>query len=464
MNKWFFGITLVLALASCGTQVPQLQQPAGNDAVVVKKTTKVLGTTPRPGINAATGQRYADEPQQINELEGASPDLSVITFDGGSAYAQGLQPGDVIAAPPNQVASEGFLRRVSSVQDYGSEVQVYTEESDLDEAIDYADTDQGVDLEQNDITSVQYADGRVLSGNAIRSMVKPQGSVTLRSINIPIPQVKICEGDSGTQITASGSFSASLRAFLNVKFHWFSLRRAETGIQADQSLNLKMSGTCRYELFRVEYPVARINFGTKVLFVGPVPVVITPYVNVNIGANGNITLQASFDITQRYNGRFGVLWEKGRGFTPIKESSFTVTGLDSISASASLNVTGYLLAEAGMKFYGIAYVYARARPYLEFNGTLTLLSTPGATIQRVSTQSTPSLSYTLYAGLKVGVGGRIRIFGKTLGEWNSPEYEVFRSLIASGNTGGGTPPAPSPPAPDPVDPPEQPPCPGCALQ
>jgi hypothetical protein len=463
VKRAIVGLTLVLALASCGTQIPNAQQAPGT--VVLSKQTKVLGTTPRPGINSVTGQRYADEPQQINELEGASPDLSVMTFDGGSSFAQSLQPGDIIAAPPNQVASEGFLRRVSSVQNTGSDVQVYSEESDLDEAVEYAETDQGVDLGQNDITSVQYADGRVLSGNAIRGMVKPQGSVTLTSVNIPIPEVKVCEGDGGTQIKASGSFSASLRAFLNVRFRWFSLREAETGIQADQSLNLKMSGQCRYELFDVSYPVARINFATKVLFVGPVPVVITPYIEVKIGATGNITLQASFDITQRYNGRFGVRWQKGSGFSPIKESSFTVTGLDSISASASLNVTGYLLAEAGIKFYGIAYVYARAKPYLEFNGTLTLLNTPGAQIQRVSTQSTPGLSYNLYAGLKLGVGGRIRIFGKTLGEWNSPEYEVWRSLVASGNTGGGggggTP--PPPPAPDPVDPPEQPPCPGCAI-
>ena len=462
MKQFWVGITLVLALASCGTQVPNAQQPP--NTVILRSNTKVLGVTPKTGLSM---QRLS-EPQEIPELEGASPDLSTITFDGSSAFAQGLQPGDVLAAPPNQVASEGFLRKVSSVQNQGSDVLVYTEETDLDEAIDYAETDQSVDLVQGDITSVQYADGRKLSAAQLGNLVRPQGSVTLASVNIPIPDVQICTGDNNTKITANGSFSASLKAFLNVRFRWFSLREAETGLQANQSLNLKMSGQCRYDLFSVEYPVARINFATKVLWIGPVPVVITPYIDVKVGATGNITLQASFDITQSYSGRYGVRWQKGSGFSPIKESTFTVTGLDSLSASLSL--TGYLKAEAGMKFYGIAYVYATAKPYLEWTGTLTLLNAPGMQIQNVSQnaspQSIPGFSYTLYAGLKLGVGGRIRIFGKTLGEWNSPEYEVFRNLVASGGGGGGTPPPPTPPTPptppqpDPIEPP---PCPGCAI-
>ena len=460
MKQFWVGITLVLALAACGTQAPTAQQPP--NTVILRSNTKVLGITPKTGLSA---QRLS-EPQEIQEIEGASPDLSTITFDGSSAFAQGLQPGDVLAAPPNQIASEGFLRKVSSVQDLGSEVLVYTEETDLDEAIDYAETDQSVDLVQGDITSVQYADGKTFSAAQLGNLVRPQGSVTLASVNIPIPDVQICTGDNNTKITANGSFSASLKAFLNVRFRWFSLREAETGLQANQSLNLRMSGQCRYNLFSVDYPVARINFATKVLWVGPIPVVITPYININVGASGNITLQASFDITQSYSGRYGVRWQKGSGFSPIKESTFTVTGLDSISASASLNLTGYLKAEAGMKFYGVAYVYATAKPYLEWTGTLTLLNAPGAQIQNVSTQSVPGFNYTLYAGLKLGVGGRIRIFGKTLGEWNSPEYEVFRSLVASGGGGGGTPPPPTPPTPptppqpDPIEPPL---CPNCNI-
>ena len=413
MKEVFVGLTLVLALAACGTQAPPAlsQQPG---AVVIKSHTKVLGTAPAPGV---APQRRQETPQDIPELISASPDLSTITFSGNSQYANDLQPGDVIAAPPNQVSRDGFLRKVNYVQDAGGQVRVSTEETDLDEAIDYANTDQSVDLTQGDITTVEYADGTKITGQQLNGRLRPQWDVTLGRVNVPFNDIEICTGDDGTKITANGALNASLKAFLNVHFNWLSLRQAETGIQADQSLNLRMSGQCKYNLFNVDYSIARINFATKVIWVGPVPVVITPYVSVNVGANGNITLAASFNITETYSGRYGVRWEKGSGFSAINETNFNVSGIDSIDANADLNLLGYVRAEAGFKFYGLAYLYAYAKPYLEWTGTYAL---PANTF-----------NYTMYAGMKLGVGGRLRIFGKNLGEYNSPELDVGRTLIAS---------------------------------
>jgi hypothetical protein len=57
----------------------------------------------------------------------------------------------------------------------------------------------------------------------------------------------------------------------------------------------------------------------------------------------------------------------------------------------------------------------------------------------------------MYSGMKVSVGGRLQVLGKSFGEYNSPEYDVGRRLISS-----------SVPTPDP-DPDPVPPCPGCAL-
>jgi hypothetical protein len=438
MKKVWIGITLVLALTACGTQLPSNQQQS--QGVVLRAHTKVLGKTPAAGIDS---RAFSDATQNIADISGASPDLSTISFYPGSAYAAGLQPGDVISAPPNQVASFGFLRQVTDVQDLGSEIRVYTQETDLDTAIEYANVDQSVELTQNNIASVTYADGTRLSGKQLQKIGQSRGSVTLGSVNIPFNSIKICDGDNNTSINATGSLSASLKAFLDVRLYWLGFREVSTGIEANENLNLSMSGQCRYNLFNVDYPIAKINFNTFTIWVGPVPVVITPYVNVNVGATGSITLSASYNINQTYNGRYGVRWNKGGGFSAINETNFSVTGLDSISASASLNLLGYVRGEAGFKFYGFAYLYAVAKPYVEWTGTYTL---PANTFD-----------YNMYAGMKVSVGGRLQVLGKSFGEYNSPEYDVGRRLISS----SGPPPVVPPPNPNPH--PDPRPCPTCQI-
>ncbi len=434
MKKVWIGIALALALTACGTQLPPNQQQS--QGVVLRAHTKVLGKTPAAGVDTRT---FSDATQSIADIIGASPDLSTISFYPGSVYAAGLQPGDVISAPPNQVASHGFLRQVTDIQYLGSEIRVYSQETDLDTAIEYANLDQSVELTQNNIASVTYADGTRLSGKQLQKIGQSRGSTTLGSVNIPFNNIRICDGDNGTSINATGSLSASLKAFLDVRLSWYgAFREVSTGIEANENLNLSMSGQCKYNLFNVDYSIARINFHTSVIWVGPVPVVITPYLNINVGASGNITLSASYNINQTYNGRYGVRWNKSGGFSAINETSFNVTGFDSISASASLNLLGYVRGEVGFKLYSAGYLYAVAKPYLEWTGTYTL---PANTFD-----------YNMYAGMKVSVGGYLKVLGKTFGEYNSPEYDVGRRLIAS-----SVPPTPDP-DPDPV-----PPCPGCAL-
>ncbi len=439
MKQIWIGLTLVLALSACGTQLDSQLAPG---EVVLNSRTKVLGTAPAPGT------RIGGVIQNINELIAASPDLSTITFSADSAYARGLVPGDLISAPPNQVTTEGFLRKVTFAYDAGaSGITVYTEETDLDEAILYADSEQEAPLEQADVVSIQYADGTTLNAAQLNSRLGSRASVTLKTVNVPFDNVLMCTSATGDKVTATGSLTASLKAFLKVKFGFFTIKQASAGITANESLKLGFSGTCSSSLVTLDKEIAKINFGTKVIWVGPLPVVITPYISVKIGASGNITATASLNVTQTFSGTYGVLWKKGQGFSPIDDSTFTVTGLDGITASAGLNVAAFVRVEGGFKFYSIANakLYAYAKPYVELAGTYTL---PANTF-----------NYSVVAGLQVGVGGYLKIFGKTLGQFESTILDTKRSLIAStAQPFGATP----PPAPAPAPTPRPPrPCPTC---
>jgi hypothetical protein len=441
MKQIWIGLTLVLALSACGTQLDSQLAPG---EVILNSRTKVIGTAPAPGT------RVGGVIQNISELIAASPDMSTITFSAGSAYARGLVAGDLISAPPNQVTTEGFLRKVSFVYDLGaSGIMVYTEETDLDEAILYADSEQETPLEQSDVVSIQYADGTTLNAQQLSNRLGSRASVTLKTVNVPFDNVLMCTSATGDKVTATGSLTASLKAFLKVKFGFFTIKQASAGIMADESLKLGFSGKCSSSIVSLDKEIAKVNFGTKVIWIGPLPVVIKPYISVKIGASGSITATASLNITQTYSGTYGVLWKKGQGFSPINDSTFTVTGLDGITASAGLSVSAFVRAEGGFTFYGVATLYAYAKPYVELTGTYTL---PANTF-----------NYSVVAGLQVGVGGRLKIFGKTLGAFDSTILDAKRSLIASTTQPFGTaPPAPTP-TPTPTPNPNPRPCPNCQI-
>jgi hypothetical protein len=436
MKKIFIGLLALVTFSSCGGQ---LTPPAPNQ-VVLSERTKVLGTAPKN----LTVQAFSDATQYVPELLWATSELEVISFVGSSSYARSLRPGDVISAPPNQVAAEGFLRKVLSVADYGSEVHVQTEEAELDEAIEVADTDQAMNLAQDDLISVSYADGRVLNEQQLRQL-RPQATTNLGDIDLPISGVNLCQGVNGNSITGSGALKASLKAFLKVKFGFFSIKEIKTGIEGTQNLNLRIGGQCQFTFIDKDITLAKMKFRTRVVWVGPIPVVITPYYNVNLKAKGTITLSAGYNVSQSFTGRYGAKWRKGEDTSVLNEATFNVTGQDSVSASAAVAFNFSINAEAGLKFYGgLVTLFIYAKPYLDFNATV----------------ATSAVNYTLHAGLNVGLGGRAKIFGKNLGSVNLLDVQVVRILVASTST--TTPPPSTTPPPTTPRPPR--PCENCQIQ
>jgi hypothetical protein len=447
MKKLLVGFTLALALAACGAQTPVVEsqpisvsQPS-NDTVVLYKHTKTLGSAPKSGFGA---QAFSSVAQNLPELIAANSDLSVIVFAGSSAYARGLQPGDVISAPPNQVVADGFLRKVLAVRDLGYQVELDTEEAELDEAIQEADTEQEMDLTQNDITSVAFANGTQLSGQQLRAQqLGTRATVNIGLINIPVPATELCTGSNGNKVVGSGQINANLKVFVKVKFGLFSIREVKTGIQGTQTINLKSSGRCNNGNVDKDQTIATMRFNTKVAWIGPIPVVITPFYTIKLQANGTITDSISFDINQSFSGRYGAHWKKGQGTSVLNEATLSFGSQTGIAASKTLNLRYTLRAEAGLKFYGgVVTLFVFAKPSVEFIA--------------VSTGNTTDKN--VFAGLNVGIGGRAKIFGKNLGSINIVDLSVARIHVFGTNPNAVIP--ASNPAPNPTpEPRPQPTCP-----
>jgi hypothetical protein len=451
MKKLLAGFTLAFALAACGAQTPVVEQTPviaqpNSSAVVLSKHTKALGSAPTTNLGA---QAFRSVEQNIADLKAVSEDFGLVTFHGNSAYARGLQVGDIISAPPNQVTPDGFLLKVLSVRDLGSEIQVSTEESDLDEAIEVADSEQEALLEDSDLISVAYADGRTLTGQQVRQL-QPQSSRTLGSFNVPIPGTSLC----GT-LKTDGNFKATdLKVFLKIKFGFLKIKSIKVGIKGLQDIKLNVSGKCNGSI-NLERPIARMTFGSRTFWIGPVSVTVRPYYDIKLLANGTIQDSVSFDVTQTMSGPYGALWKKSTGTQVMDDetTNHSIVTSRTPSINKALNLTVSVRGEAGLRFWArflalpanlaSASLFIFAQPYLELKASLPVNST-----------------FSVVAGADVGLGGRAKIFGKSIGSINFIKKSVFRQTLIGTDPNGGNPaPNPTPePRPTPV-----PICRGCQI-
>ncbi len=430
MKKVWIGLVAAVAMTACGTQLPAPQEVTGSDSsrVVLSKRTKTLGTMPRGGLSA---QAFRSVEQNITDLKDAAADFSSVTFYGSSAYARGLQPGDILSAPPNQVTPNGFLLKVLSVTDLGTDIVVGTEEADLDEAIEVADSEQEAALEQSDLVSVTYADGRTLTGAEIQGL-RPQASATLGSFDVPIPSVALCNGVNGL-----GSFKArNLKVFLKIKFGFLKVKAIKTGISGTQEINMSVNGRCTSAI-NFDQPIARMTFGRRTFSIGPISVSVSPFYDIKLKANGTISGNLSLNVTQTINGPFGAHWKKSTGTEVLSEetTSHTMVSNSTPSSSGTFNLRTTIRGEAGLMFW------ARFVGVKVASATLFVFTEPYTELNAVRNGSTV---FSLFAGADVGLGGRAKIFGKSVGSINFIQRNVFRSLVFSNDPNVGGAPAPTP--------------------
>lgn len=447
-------VAVALLLTACaGTSTPNPKASGGPSSTTGR--TFVLGKPgptaqrlrsgaliERAGINA---QMYYSDVR----VEEDSLSIPIDTSDPGSQQLLSAQPGDHIISAPTTQAPDGFVVEVTGAYDDGESRILNTEESSLEESVSDMDLDEDYDMPIQSLQSITFADGSTYTLKAqdflpeglVSQNIQPQSSFSIPGINKSFSQVISSCGEGNIGLT--GSLGSNLKGFLNVKIGFFTLKKVEVGVKLTQKANVTLGVQCK-ESFSQEFPILTLNYGTYVIWAGPIPVVVRPKVELVAGASGQVTAQVSFQVDGNSGGTLGMGWYKGDGFKSINttNSSFTQT----FKVGGSGKVKGWIGAKAGFSFYGgLADVYGYPKAFVE--GTINA-DIPSNTF-----------NYCLDAGLSLSAGGKLKVFGKTLArqEFNLGEA---RQHLACGSTGGGsTPPSDPPPSdPPPYEPPPTQPC------
>jgi hypothetical protein len=341
-----------------------------------------------------------------------SPDGSTLTISSESAVAASLEAGNILATAPTTAAPNGLLDKVQQVITSGSNVVVNVTPATLADAVQQAK----FTFNQAIAPSNAMIAKKVLPG--VRILQKPAAPRILDSVSNP------CSGNSQTtaemfsvplyqqgasSIVGSGEIDVcpSIEFDISISlFHVNSITATATLAEYAQ-VSLQGSGT---ESVDQETDVATIDFDTVVVFLGSLPVVVTPTATFFVGANGDLSAGFYTGISQQAQATAGLSYANGQT-TPVSQVTFTAAP-DPLSLDASLDLKGSAGVQLGLELYGTATPYFSPDAYLQFNADI---------------NSNPW--WTLQAGLEGSAGVDVSILDDTLATFGP--YPVFDYPIAT---------------------------------
>ncbi|PYE54120.1 Ig-like domain-containing protein [Deinococcus yavapaiensis] len=306
------------------------------------------------------------------------------TFSKSTPLLSSLQAGNILVGQPGPGAPYGYLQRVKSVSTSGATVTVLTEQASLDEALIEGEFDRNETLTPSDLASLSLAPG--VSASGLRAQSAPSSTLGAQTVLGPLDSYSLTidkvlfdvDGNSSTttdQVRLKGSFNLATDSGITMGLKWKKILGVPiypNGVTFRMAYGFNQSANVRVEAeletsIDKEVELAKYTFSPITFFVGPVPVVLIPTVQVTSDLKGNVkakmTFGASESITARagfeYNDGFHNISEFNKSFSKYLETS-PITG----SVEGGLNLKGDIL------LYGLVGPYARIRGAVKFDAQI----------------------------------------------------------------------------------------------
>lgn len=331
-----------------------------------------------------------------------------IVLKGGSSLAASVKEGDVLMFGITSQTPNGLLRKVATRIEQGPNVVLETGQATIPEAFEKLDLKLERSLPFSEMQSYETS----LEGLELRQFpLTLEGSVGGKfEVDFNGTVLYDQDGDkatTGDQVVADGAISFTVGLVLEVETEWLSLKRMKVGTEMIQKGELSIYTSLPELEFEKELVLADLYFGA--FAVGPV--VITPNLEMLLGANGELQAQIAVSVTESVKVSTGATYLSG-SWTPY--SDFTTDWeFDPPSLSASARVKAYVGPRLNLMFYGIAGPYVQVDGYLELEADL---------------NKTPW--WSLYVGLEGFLGIKGEILGKELLNYKSGDLLGYREPIA----------------------------------
>jgi formylglycine-generating enzyme required for sulfatase activity len=351
-----------------------------------------------PPVIPDTTQPISSDTNQYLEI---SPDGSVYTYSQSTPELVSLAVGDVMVSSADITAADGYLRKVTGIAKSAGPVVVTTEPATLEEAVQ-----DGSGYERQALDPANVVSMTALPG----VKMLPSSSKAPLTFYFEVNDVVLYDDDGNLsttddQIKANGSLEFDMEYEFYMNIENGQLRSLVLANNNTVTSTLEIVVEVELASIEEEAILATQTFSPVVIWVGPVPVVFVPQMDVVVGVDGSIKIGISTSVSAELGMRAGISYSADTGWKPIGEITnlFTFTPPH---ATLEATIKGYFGARFNLYLYGLAGPYVKVTPFLEL---------------KVEPLEDPW--WTLYGGIDVPAGFRVTdALAKIL---NLDEYEAL---------------------------------------
>jgi len=378
-----------------------------------------VGVTVDYGGNIPSPNAVTLSADSLRLITGLAPDGNGIYFSQTNSELSAIRPGMILALPPAAQLPSGFLGRVVEIFNSGGQLFISTTAASLSEALESATITVDRQLNASDVTSsVATAPGT--SFGTRRSLTTADSIEDGLSVRLDDLVVFDADGNPSTtfdQVLLDGAITANPQLHFDFDIDDFHLKKLAFYIQVTESLALTIKSRLQANLFDGEKEFAHFQFGRIIIWVGWVPVVIVPEVDLVARARGTASVGVQVEVNQFAIFTAGLGFSNG-SWSPISDfsSSFSFSGP---SFSAGANIKGLAGPRFKLLLYGVIGPRADINGFGEID--IDLFRTP---------------IWQIFGGLEGNAGIHLQIFDHTIADVEFPLIIQLRRLIAEGGVAG----------------------------
>ena len=362
--------------------------PDNNEELSIPETTKVI-----------------DQDAWNSNFVGLDSTDYTITFKKELTNNTPINVNDIIVSKDGY----GYLRKITSIKEEGGNIKVYTTFASLSEAIENGSFSLETTLSEQKIMKISYLkEGVVLDTTDMRNTEETAMEYDIDTYL-----------DNNNKVHIDGSFTLlpSVNAELIIK--WFKVKKLNIEFVVDEQISIENT----IELVNIQYEkeikLAGVSFHPITIMIGPVPVIIVPELEIFAGVELDVESTVTTSVYQSMNYTAGMLYENSEWLVYKelnKQLNYSPPAL-----SATAEAKAYIKPKLNLKFYGTV------APYLA-----------GQLYGRIEAELQANPWWSLYAGVNIGAGVEMEIFGKELFDYyTDPPIIVYEKLIVDANSAGG---------------------------
>jgi hypothetical protein len=342
ISRSFIVFALTVVMVACGGDG---QKPPPGGEVIIPETTKVVDSATRAALT------HFDL------------DSGIMRFSANTPFLQNLRLDDVLVSEPSAAAPYGYLRKVKAIRQEGGEVVLETTQANITDAVTKGGFTVEGDFEVEDVVAtVVHLQGVTAEAAPLSDAIAPQvgvGDNYRFRVGFNEVALDVGEGDVKVKLTLQGElfFNAGWGVHLNIEPCFdvppVCVDSFEAKIGFEEHFKVTFAGEANAKLTK-EIKVASYYFKPLVFFIGPVPVVVNPVVEVFIGATGEVKLSFHYGVTQSAHAIVGSRWTPKGGWKDITGFGLKLEGHDQFKLDATMSAKAYARALASLKFYDLA--------------------------------------------------------------------------------------------------------------